>query len=131
MIILSPIILILYIRQSLYLKNTYSKYYKIDVYLDDGSIFKFNSFLDTGNKLYDPYLNRPILLVYDKRINYDKCLYVPYSSINMHSILKCIKPIKIYIYGIGYRNNLLIGLANEKIMLDGVNAIMHETILEG
>ncbi len=131
LIVLSPIILTLYIRQSLYLKNTYSKYYKIDIYLKNGNILKFNSFLDTGNKLYDPYMKRPILLIDGKNIIYDKYIYVPYSSINMHGLLKCIVPNKIYIHGIGYRTNLLIGISNEKIMLDGVDAIMHEAILEG
>ncbi len=131
LIVLSPIILTLYIRQSLYLKNTYSKYYKIDIYLKNGKVLKYNSFLDTGNKLFDPYMNRPILLIDKKNINLDKVIYVPYSSINMHSMLKCIVPEKIYIHGVGYRNNLLLGISNEKIMLDGVDAIMHESILEG
>ena len=115
----------------IYLKNTYSKYYKIDIYLKDGRVLKYNSFLDTGNKLYDPYMNKPILLIDKKDIKLESFIYVPYSSINMHSILKCIAPEKIYIHGIGYRNNLLLGISNEKIMLDGVDAIMHEAILEG
>lgn len=131
LIILSPVILILYIRQSLYLKNTYSKYYKVDVYLKDGTILKYNSFLDTGNKLYDPYMNKPILLIDKKNIELKNIIYVPYSSINMHSILKCIIPEKVYVHGVGYRNNLLLGISNQKIMLDGVDAIMHEDILEG
>ena len=133
LIITSPIIIYAYIKQALNLKNNYSKYYKVDIYLNDGTKILLNGLLDTGNKLYDPYKKRPIIIVDNKRLNKlkEKYILVPYDVLNNHGLLKCIKPKKIYIHGIGYRNNLLIGLSDENIDLDGINCILHESLLEG
>ena len=34
------------------------------VYIDDNNSLRVSGFLDTGNKLKDPYLNRPIIIIY-------------------------------------------------------------------
>ena len=39
-------------------------------------------------------------------------------------------PEKIFIQGIGFKSNFLIGLSNEKIMIDGVDCILHSKVLE-
>ena len=54
LIILSPIIIHTYVKQLLDLKTNYSKYYRVDIKYKN-QILKLNAFLDTGNKLYDPY----------------------------------------------------------------------------
>ena len=135
LIIASPIILFAYVKQAIYLKNNYSNYYKVDIYLKDGTIRKVNAFLDTGNKLIDPYKKRPIILVSEKslKINYNnyKVLLVPYDGINSHGLLKCIEPLKINIHGLGIKHNLLIGISNENIDIDGVSCILHTKLLEG
>ena len=135
LIIASPIILFFYVKQALYLKNNYSNYYKVDIYLKDGSIKKVNAFLDTGNKLIDPYKKRPIILVSESalKLNHEtnKTYLVPYDGINSHGLLKCIEPKKIYIHGLGIKTNLLIGISNENIDIDGVNCILHTKLLEG
>ena len=135
LIIMSPIILFAYIKQALYLKNNYSNYYKVDIYLKDGTIKKVNAFLDTGNKLIDPYKRRPIILVTKNvlMLDYQKnnIVLVPYDGINSHGLLKCIEPKHIYIHGLGFRQNLLIGISNENIDIDGVNCILHTKLLEG
>ena len=134
LIITSPIILYIYIKQALYLKNNYSNYYKVDIYLKDGSIRKVNAFLDTGNKLVDPYKRRPIILVTKEQLKFDyknnKILLVPYDGINSHGLLKCIEPLKINIHGVGIKKNLLIGLSEENISIDGINCILHTKLLE-
>jgi len=135
LIVFSPIIIYTYSKQLLNLKNNYSNYYKVDIYLKDGTIKKFNAFLDTGNKLYDPYKKRPIIIVNEKdlkiNINSENTLLVPYDGVNSHGLLKCIVPDKVYIYGIGVKDNLLIGISKEKIDIDGVNCILHTKLLEG
>lgn len=134
LIILSPIILYAYVKQAKYLKNNYSNYYKVDIYLKEDETVKLTAFLDTGNKLIDPYKKRPIILVNKKCIknidNYSKIL-VPYDGINNHGLLECIKVEKIYIHNIGFRTNLLIGISNEIIDIDGVDCILHTKLLEG
>lgn len=134
LIVLSPVILYFYTKQALELKNNYSKYYNIDIYLKNGEIIPVTAFLDTGNKLEDPYRKRPIILVNQGLIKCDyssgNVLLVPYDSLNNHGLLKCIVPDKVFISGVGFRKNFLIGLSNEKIKIDGVDCILSERLIE-
>ena len=134
LLIMSPVIIYVYIKQGLNLKNNYSNYYNIDIYLDNGDVVSVTSFLDTGNKLEDPYKKRPIILLNKGIINIDyelvRFLLVPYDSLNNHGLLKCIIPKSIYIQGVGFRNNFLVGISNEEIMIDGVDCILSPKLLE-
>ena len=47
------------------------------------------------------------------------------------NFIKCFKVDKIYIESVGERFNVLVGLINNKINIDGVDAILSEYILEG
>lgn len=132
-LILSPIIIYIYIKQTKNLKTNYNKYLKVDIYLKNGKIFSLNAFLDTGNKLIDPYKKRPIILI-DKNkiepIDEEKLLLVPYYTLENDGILKCIVPSKVYIEGFGFKKKLLIGLS-PKINIDGIDCILNEKLLEG
>ena len=134
LIFLSPIVLYFYVKQAKELKDNYSKYYNIDIYLKDGSIKSLTAFLDTGNKLVDPYFKRPIILVNKKQINFNyldtNILIVPYDTLNNHGLLKCIVPKKIYIDKIGIRKNFLIGISEEEIKIDGIDCILNSKLLE-
>ena len=134
LIVLSPIIIYAYVKQGLLLKNHYSHYYNVDIYLKDGEVIPVTAFMDTGNKLEDPYKKRPIILLNRELVELDynryKMVLVPYDAINHHGLLKCIVPEKIFIQGVGFRDNFLIGLSNEKILIDGVDCILHSRMLE-
>lgn len=134
LIILSPIILYAYVKQGISLKNNYSNYYNIDIYLKDGRIIPITAFLDTGNQLEDPYQKRPIILVNQNLIKIEdyehNFLLVPYDAINHHGLLKCVVPDKIFIQGIGFRTNFLVGLSYEEIKMDGVDCILNQRLLE-
>ena len=134
LLVMSPIIIYAYVKQGISLKNNYANYYNIDIYLEDGEVISATSFLDTGNKLEDPYKRRPIILLNKDRININyelhRLLLVPYDSLNNHGLLKCLIPKSIYIQGIGFRDNFLIGISNEKIMIDGVDCILSPKLLE-
>ena len=134
MIILSPIIIYIYIKQSLSLKNNYANYYNINIYLKGGEIIETTAFLDTGNKLIDPYKKRPIILLNKELLDYKQknmnIILVPYNSLNHHGLLKCIIPDKIFIKGVGYRNNFLIGISDERIKLDGIGCIISSNLIE-
>lgn len=130
-LILSPIIIYLYVKQVKDLKNNYNNYYNIGINLDNKNI-SLTAFLDTGNKLIDPYKKYPIILV-DKKfidITNKKVLYVPYHTVNSNGILKCIKADKININGVSHNRKYLIALSDE-IKIDGVNCILNERLLEG
>ena len=92
-----------------------------------------NAFLDTGNKLIDPYSNKSIVLLQDeffKEIDDLKPLYVPYSSLNNHGLLTCYKALKIEIDGKCY-DKFLVGVSNENFFIDGINCIINSQIMEG
>ena len=134
MIILSPIIILVYIKQGLELKNNYANYYNIDIYLKGGEVIETTAFLDTGNKLIDPYKKRPIILLNKELLEFNyqdnNILLVPYDSLNNHGLLKCLVPDKIFIQGIGFRKNFLIGISNEKIKMDGIECILSSKLIE-
>ena len=134
LLILSPLIIYFYIKQIKQLKVNYSKYYNVDIYFKNGSKKSVTAFLDTGNKLSDPYKNRPIILVNENIVNIDynnNFILVPYDTLNNHGLLKCIIPSKIEILGLGIYSNVLIGVAKKKINIDGVDCILHEKTLKG
>lgn len=134
LLILSPIIIYIYIRQIRELRNNYANYYEVDIYFKDGKIKKLSGFLDSGNLLSDPYQNRPIILVDETEIDFkydDNILLVPYDSLNYHGLLKCIIPEKVEIVGVGERRNVLVGISQEKLKIDGINCILHNKLVEG
>ena len=123
-----PIISYLYVKSIKNIKINHSKYYQVDIYLKD-EIISVTGFLDTGNKLFDPYKHRPIILLNKKLLKkYYQIIYVPYNTINNHSLLECIIPDKIYIHELGYRTKLVIGLINES-NIEGVECILNEKLL--
>lgn len=135
LVIFSPIIIYTYVRQGIRLKNNYAYYYQVDLYLKNHKPIKLNGFLDTGNKLQDPYHKRPIILINRKSLIYDinefDFVLVPYNTVNNKGLLKCIIADKIYIKGVGEKTNLLVGIMEDKIKIDGINCILHYKLLEG
>ena len=62
----------------------------------------------------------------------EKCyILVPYHTINGNGLLKCIKPDIIFIDGIGYKGNVLIGFSDSFNFGDGVDVILHKDIMKG
>lgn len=125
LIIISPIIIYLYIKELLKYKRIINTNYDVVIKLKNKTI-NLNGFLDTGNKLIDPYFNRPIVLVNKKYIDMrgKKIIYVPFTSLNNNGLLKCIIPEYILMNNKKY-NNCLIGIS-ENLNYD---CILNERIL--
>lgn len=130
-IVISSLILILYIKENRKIKNIYNNYYKVDIYFKDKSKISVVGFIDTGNNLYDQYKKRPIILLSNKYIREDNYILVPYYTMSGEGLLKCIKPDIIFIDGIGYRGNVLIGFSDSPKLIDGVDVILHKDIMKG
>ena len=130
-IILSIEVMTLYIKENKIIKNTYNNYYKVDIYFKDKEKISLIGFLDTGNNLYDPYKKRPIILVDKKYQKEDKFILVPYHTINGEGLLKCIKPEKVYIEKIGYKNNLLVAFSSSPSTINGVEVLLHKDLMKG
>ena len=129
LIFISLITTYIYVKSLKKIKLDNSNYYKIDIYLKDKPKITIMSFLDTGNKLIDPYSNKPIILISKKNIDIDneKILLVPYNTIDSNGLLECFSPEKIYIHKIGYRKKLLIGVIDE-IGIEGADCILNQKL---
>lgn len=130
--ILTPVILYFYYRNIKRVNNHYNNLYNVKLYYHD-NIYNFIAFLDTGNKLYDQYKRRPIILVYSKNIKFDysEGLLVPYETANAKTVLKCLKADKIVIDNKVVRTNVIFGLVDEKFKIDDVNMILHNDLIGG
>jgi len=91
LLILSPLIIFLYVKELLNYKKKINTSYNVIIKFKNKEI-NIEGFLDTGNKLIDPYFHRPIILLNKKYISLrgKKIIYVPFSSLNNNSLLKCI-----------------------------------------
>ena len=131
LIIFSPVILYVYIRQGIKLKNNYNNYYNIS-YIYDNKKYNFTGFLDSGNHLI--YKKRPVILINKKdfKINFNEnnIYLVPYKTIDKNSFIRCIKLNEIYIKNIGVRKNVYVGIIDEVINIDGIDCILHYKLLE-
>ena len=135
LLIASPIILYFYVKQGLHLKNNYSNYYKVTIDFGENRIIKYNAFLDSGNLLEDPYRHEPLILIDHRRFIYDinefKMILVPMTTANSSTLLPCIRVPQIEIEGIGKRNNVLLGVMNQNIAIDGIDVLLHTKVMEG
>lgn len=128
--ILLGIIFIYFFTKSIKkLKNNYNKYISIRLDINNNT-YKLNAFLDTGNKLKDPYLNSPIIILDNNKFNLNGDILVPYNTCNSNNILRCIKGSNLYVNNKRINKKFLIGLSNN-INLDGVDCIFNEELMEG
>lgn len=115
------------------LRSNYSNYYRCKIYFERDNFVEVNAFLDTGNKLKDPYSDRSIILVCKdklKSVPINNLIYVPYNSLNNHGLLTCCKGLKLQIDGKEY-DRFLVGISEEKFFLDGIDCIINSHVMEG
>lgn len=123
---ISPIILYRYLKINKKQKIVYSNYYDINIYYNDIKL-SGTGFLDTGNNLKDPYLNRPIILVNKSLIKDNiNTFIIPYKAVNTSGLLEVFKPKKIHINNKDIKN-VLIGLSD--INFNGIKIILNKEAL--
>lgn len=122
-----------YIKSFKNLKNNYSNYYRCKIYFLEDKYLEVNAFLDTGNKLSDPYTNKSIILIHDNLIKDQLNLnpiYVPFNSLNNHGLLTCYKALKLEIDGKSF-DKFLVGISHENFFIDGIECIINSKVMEG
>ncbi len=131
MFILGPLILIFYFKENKNLKLNYNNYYTCELFLTKQHKITINAFLDTGNKLKDPYSGKSIILLNKELFDESKknAIYVPFNTLNSHGLLRCYKVDKLVIENRIVRN-FLVGISDKKIKLDGIDCIINLNILE-
>ncbi len=130
-IIIAIEVMVLYIKENKKMKNIYNNYYKVDIYFKSNDKLSLIGFVDTGNNLYDPYKKRPIILISNKYYRNDNFILVPYHTLSGNGLLKCIKPDIIFIEGIGYKGNVLVGFSDSPNLIDGIDVILHKDLMKG
>ena len=128
-ILLGILFIIIFIKNITSLKNNYNKYLNIRININNKE-YIFNAFLDTGNKLIDPILKLPVIIVNKDLFNINGNYLVPYKTIDKESILECIKVNNLYINNKFVNKKFLLGLSNN-INIDGVDCIFNERLMEG
>ena len=108
------------------LKNIISLRHKVTIYLKNGKILYLNGYMDTGNTLKDPYSNKNVIII-NKEIN-ENYFLVPFKTIDNSSLIKCFKPKKVYIDGLGERNDIVVGISNKKFK--GFNCLLNYNLME-
>lgn len=132
-IVLSFVIYFKYMKSFKDLKNNYSNYYLCKIFFDNEQSIEVSAFLDTGNKLKDPYSNKSIVLIDKEKVGdvkIDNPLYVPYNSLNNHGLLTCYKGFRIEIDGKSF-DSFLVGISDEHFYMDGIDCIINNKIMEG
>ena len=124
--IISPIIIYKYLQYQKSFQNTYSETYDVVIYYK-GLKISGTGFLDTGNRLKDPYFGRPIILV-NKELIKDKVntFLVPYHTANKDGMLQVFKPDKVKINQ-KINKRVLIGLSN--VNLNGIKIILNPEVI--
>ncbi len=134
LLLISPLILIVYLKTQKKLENNYQFYFQTKIVFKNNKEIILSSFLDTGNKLVDPITNKGIILVekdiLDGLVRIRSPIYVPYNSLNHHSLLKCIAPKYIIINNHKF-TNFLIGISEDKFKMDGIKCILNYKVMEG
>ena len=123
-----PLILILYIIQYS-LKNKYNNYYDVVITYKNNHKIKVVGYLDTGNNIIDPVSLKPVIIL-DKKLykeKYKNYIYVNVKVLNNITLIKCIKPKYIEINNKKYEN-VLIGLSNDPIKIDGVDCLLNNKL---
>lgn len=132
-ILVTPFILIGYVKQNKKLKKGYSLYYQVKILFKNLKIIQLSAFLDTGNKLIDPVTNKPIILVEKKYLKgiyrIRSPMYVPVKTVNKKSMIECFKPEWVVINEKKY-NNYLVGACENNIFSDGINCLLNNKLVE-
>ena len=125
-LLLIPLIMNILKKLTYNLKNIIKLRHKVTIYLNNGNVLYLNGYMDTGNTLVEPYTNKNVIII-NKDIK-EKFFLVPFKTIENSSLLKCFKPRKVYIDGIGERNDIVVGVINKKF--NGFNCLLNYNLME-
>ena len=128
LIIISPVILYIYIKQSKSLKYNYNNYYSVKIIINKKE-YNYIGYMDTGNILKDNLTGKPVILIDKRKVLFKIISFrlIPYISINKKGLIKIIKPDKVILNNKEY--NVLLGIV-DNINIDGVDIILNRYMEE-
>jgi len=111
-----------------------AKIHSVTVY-SDNSQYCFNSMVDTGCNLKEPFSGLPVIiaekeLIDGKEISDEKIRLVPYKTLSGEGVLKAFKPEKTLIDGKELKQGCYIGISNGRLTNE-IKSLMGSEITEG
>ena len=83
--------------------------------------------------LVKKYENSEMIIYENKNYNsfyvYENYYLVPYKTVDNESLLKCFKPNRVYIEGIGERHDVVVGVVKKKF--NGYDCLLNYELMEG
>ena len=131
LLVVSPVLLYFYIKEQKNYKSDYTLRHKVEIKLKNKK-YTYTGYLDTGNKLEDPYKKRGIILVYDSKLQfkYENSILVPYKTLDGEGVIKCQKIDSLKIDDKLVGKDILVGKSKEKFNIEGVDCILPNKIRE-
>jgi stage II sporulation protein GA (sporulation sigma-E factor processing peptidase) len=130
LIILSPIILYLYIKQDRDLKNIKNYHYTVELFYKNKK-YEYQAYLDTGNLAYDPYSHKPVIFLYDPSFpKVNNPLYIPYQTLEYSGLLKAFKADKIILDNKKVIMKPLIAISTKPFRIADTNMLLHKDYLD-
>lgn len=126
LLFISPIIMYFFIKQNQDMKRNISNYHSVIIIYKKVE-YKYNAFLDTGNKLKDPYKLRPVSILFDNSINIDKYLIIPYNGLDKTGIMNAFVADKMIIDNKYVIEKPVIALSKDKFNLDESEIILNSS----
>jgi len=127
LIVSSLFIVFIFVKEYLIFKYYYKDKYYVTFYYKNKK-YQLEGMIDTGNQLLSPIKRESIILI-NLKIPIDKVIYVPYKALNTTGVIPCFRADKVVIDE-KIITNCLIGIATDKINLDGVNCILPNILKE-
>ena len=128
LVVLSPIIIYLYIKEQKIIRNKYNNYYKVTLYIDNREI-TCTGYIDSGNTL--TYKNKPVLLIDKRKVIFLNEGYrvIPYKVVNKIMMLKIYKCNKVIINSKIFKN-IYLGISDNDFNIDGIDVLLNNKIME-
>lgn len=128
LIVLSPLILYLYIRNSKILRNKYNNYYLTKIFINNKEI-NGTGYIDSGNNL--TFKGHPVILIDKRKVIFERINYriIPYKVVNRIMMLEIYKCNKVIINNKIF-NNIYIGISNDSFNIDGVDILINNKLME-
>ena len=122
-LVVGPIIIFSYIKETIFYKNTYGNIYEVIIQINNEK-YKLKGMLDTGNQLVDPYKKRSVILI-NNNINIveNNYIFVWYKALNTSGIVKCFKPQTVFVNNKEFKN-CLIGISKDNFSLNNIDCIL-------
>ena len=126
LVIITPIILYIYIKQASFNKNRLSNIYKVNIFIGR-KVLNLEGYLDTGNTL--SFKGKPVVITNIENTFRNKKYLVPYQTVTGTSLLECIKVRKVEVVNLGIFENIYLGFSKNMNVL-GVDVLLNG-LMEG